>query len=894
MSKILRKIVFLICIVFLGFTSFGFSYFYFEYLRTQEVNIDNSGFNVDDIKENYSFNETAVDDKTYTLYFFPSAAYMHLYESYLDDKTNVAKPEEQFGYKEVQYNEVGNILLDSNGNTIYKLSDETGKYDTDSNVTYDGAYRKYIGVEFSCNYFEADGTKYYAYSSDGAYMQTQNNLTAVDGYKRTWGVPNEEFNIKTGDSNRVENYNGHNQYSLDRLGCWDDCYYYGYTVSDGNGDLAPRDMLIEGDYPSLTTLDDTNTGRYLPIKVTVTNTMSTSIMEKAIQDIFTSMGNGYGIHNYSFVEWTYVKDPNGTYTLPYSGTTNNEDSTNTPVGEAFQPIPTDTYFDMFSNLSEYADSEGVIRLFPLFSNGKKTGATTYTTGGGAANKLTIGYSDGSDNTYKYPFFTSDVYNDGDGYFSYTDETSGSSVTTILESQYIRLFRYNNIEITKENNINSLLFSADYLGGSKKPTCGVWQGEFRFQYQIEDVATTLLENYGEGLYSFYVFVANYSYQQGTSWSDYPTSSNQFPDTFDGFYENIVSQAVNGKFSTLKNKQLNRIEVTDNYLNDFRSSPTVVAFEKVDELKAINDIEVDDSSDELSSDNLDSFIKKQYEYSDGFYSNSSSIYEATYDEDTSKYSIVGDEISSSNPYIYVAKNVDFINDDSLYFMITFSESYSEKRKFSTTNTYDYLATPTVNTDETTGETTYTFSPEDIYTDAYQYVEQVSVTSESKTYNLFKFKSKDVKGIYDILIKYNSTSNEYEMYMFRHSNLFCYVFDGPLSDYSSGNFVDHDFDETTYINEASGATLLFENKYFLGESIKESDISTSTNKGKTLDEILRNKIGGSTTYSGADLLNYNVIDRVTGAIVAKYEENNGEYSLKCDFIIQKNYIFYLNEIN
>lgn len=281
--------------------------------------------------------------------------------------------------------------------------------------------------------------------------------------------------------------------------------------------------------------------------------------------------------------------------------------------------------------------------------------------------------------------------------------------------------------------------------------------------------------------------------------------------------------------------------------FISSPTVVAFEKVDELKAINDIEVNDSSDELTSDNLDTFIKKQYEYSDGFYSNNSLIYEATYDETTSKYNIVGDEISSSNPYIYVAKNVDFINDDSLYFMITFSESYSEKRKFSTTNSYKYLATPEVSSDETSGETTYTYSPDDIYTDAYEYVEQVSVTSESKTYNLFKFKSSEVKGIYDILIKYNSNNNNYEMYMFRHSNLFCYVFDSQLSAYSSGNFVDHTFDETTYKNAASGAQLLFENKYFLGESIKGNDISTSSNKGKTLDEILRNKIGGSTTYSG-----------------------------------------------
>ena len=119
---------------------------------------------------------------------------MHLESEYLEGNTTI-KPEEQFGYKEVQYTETGNILLDDNGNTIYKLSSETGQYDTGHGVTYDGAYRKYNGDQFPCDYFEADGKPAgdknvkNAYGDGTAYTETQNITTAdSSGNKRTWGI----------------------------------------------------------------------------------------------------------------------------------------------------------------------------------------------------------------------------------------------------------------------------------------------------------------------------------------------------------------------------------------------------------------------------------------------------------------------------------------------------------------------------------------------------------------------------------------------------------------------------------------------------------------------------------------------------------------------------------
>lgn len=901
MTKVFRKFTFLLGVAFLGISSFGLSYFYFENHREKQQDIQDK-IKVDDIQENYRFG-TSSDNTTYTIYFFPSAAYMHLYGDYLENKTEI-KPEEQFGYKEAQYNETGNILLDSNGNARYKLSEETGKYATYSNqtsisVSYDGAYRKYIGDEFPCDDFEADGGG--AYGSSGAYMQSQNNLSWSDkGTRRTWGVPNEEFTIKTDDTDRIENYNGHNQYSLDRLGCWDDCYYYGQTVSDGGGDKAPTG-LIEGDYPSLPSLDDTNTGRYLPIKVTVNNTMSTNIMEKVVQEIFSSMGNSKDYHNYSFTEWTYVDLSSSTPSYPYATGTNSEHygkDKNYPIGEAFQPIPTERYFDMFSELSKYADSDGVIRLFPLFSNSKKMGATSYLNGGGASQKLQITYGSGDDasNSYKYPFFNSDVYNNGNEYFTYGENDENTQ--TLLKSEHIRLFSYSNIKITNSLNVNSMIFSANNIWNSPANwhyTNGKFEWHNLYKLDSSYIQNELISKYGEGLYTFYVIVANYSYQNGPS--DNSTNSVATMKTsFDSFYNNIVSQAVDGRIASLKNKHLVQILDTSNYYDDYKCSPTVVAFEKIDEPKVINDFEV---SNNTVSD-VNSYISKTYELADGFSRNSYSLYEGSYDSSTSSYRVVGDDLSSSSPYTYIAKNVDFMRDDSLYFMISFNQTYSTSRSFNddvSKYQYEYLISdPGVSTD-TDGSTTYTINPENVYSKATEYIDIVNVTgNDGKTYQMCKFKDTTYQGVYDILIKYNDSNKNYDIYMFRHSNLFCYVFDTNLDDYQEGEFVNHTLTtdgDSKYVTKTSGnnANLLFEYKYFLGQSLDSSSKSVSVNSGYTLDQCLRKKIGDSYDYNGPDLENYKLKDRVTEATVAKYEKNeDGTYSLICNQKIYKNYIFYL----
>jgi hypothetical protein len=923
MSKFFRRVVLILFVVLLGSTSFGLSYFYFANEQSQESKID-SNIKIDDIKENYDFGQNTSDKegKTYTIYFFPSASYLYLYSQYLTKSTSI-KPEDEFGYKEPTYNDDGSLATDSSNNVIYKLSDNTGKYqstDRDGNtlsygdITYDGAYRRFMGQKFSCSKFEADGGQAYGTYSDGsytattAYTQSQNALTSTNG-KRTWGLPSDKessnFTIFSDDSDRVEHFNGRNQFSGDRLGSWGDCYYYGNTILDSYDDGAPYGELYGDSTSKPSGMNDTNTGRYLPIKLTVTNELMSSIVEKVIPNIFTSMGTLLQnsdctykyMHNYTFTEWTYVQNPDTNPVYPYSPNANTDEWGENTVGEAFQPQPTSTYFDMLTDLDKYADSEGVIRLFPLFSNGKKSSVSSseksnYTKGGGSSLKLKI--IDSSNNVdYKYPFFNTDIYNNGTGSFTY-DNNGTSTTVSELKSEYIRLFSYNNITISSSST-SSLEFSANNV--KDKPTGWLTTTsdsttslQWTKLYTLDSnyIQNQLIKNYGEGMYTFYVFVANYSYQNGPTSTSTDSQITALKNTFDSFYNNIVSQASEGKFTSLQGKRLIQVtsidsEYKENNDSEYRCSPTVVAFEKIDEPKLM-------VTSSTPSD-VSSFISSNYSSGRSFYRNVNPLYEGVKDSSTGAYSITGDDLSSSSPYTYLVKNVDLSTTDSNNFVISFNSDTSSTDLFNTSNDdmeYEYLISNPGSE----------ISEESVYVRPFGdngYIQAISTTSSSgQTQITFKVND-DYLDVYDILIKYNTKNNKYDIYLRRHDKLFCYVFDQDLAGYTTDNFVNHDFDLTTF-KTGCGATLLFDKNYSEGHTLKSSDKSSTVNSGFSLDECLRLKIGQDSTYSNDDLLEYRLIDRITGKVVAYYEKttdenNNVIYTLNCSLDMEKNHILYLN---
>ncbi len=869
MSKAIRRTLFLAGIALLGATTFASARFYFGSEQNASSTLSNN-LKVDDIEENYDFGKNASDKegKTYTFYFFPSASYLHLYSEYLSGNVTT-KPEEQFGYKEAS--------LSTSGSVSYALSSETGQYK--SETTYDGGYRHYMGKYFSTVKFEADGGT--AYGDGTAYGETQNYLSSNSLPMRTWGIPNDEFTIFPDDANREEKYNGRNQYSTDRFGSWSDCYYYGETVSDSSDDKAPTG-LIKGDVADDTSdsalankMDDTNTGRYLPIKFTVTNELTSSMMEKVVPDVFTSMGTDLGgsvrLHNYSLTEWTYVKNPDSSSRVyPYSPSVNDTSTGENKIGEAFQPKQRDTYFDLLSDLDQYADSEGVIRLFPLFSNGKKSSATSYYDGGGSTEKLKVTNSDGT-LSYLYPFFRSDVYNNGEGVFTY-EEDGQTKTEDILTSSYINLFSFNNIRVT--SNTSALNFSSNNIWGKPANWITV-DGALLYNdlYVLDNdyIQNQLIGKYGEGLYTFHVFVANYSYQNG------PSDNSEVPErkaTFTSFYNYVVEQAVAGKFSSLTSKHLVQVRSEDgatiNKDDDFMCSPMVIAFEKIEEPRLMF------SSSEPTS--LSSFASANYSNGRSFYRNVSSLYEATKEDGASTYKTTGSDLKSTSPYTYFIKNVDLTDPSNPYFVISFNSSATSIYPFTTsseTMDYDHLIATSQASETNVSES-------NVYQNAYEDFAYVSD-------GVFKLKDDSCLDVYDILIRFNSQS-KYDIYLRRHDKLFCYVFDQNLADPAEGQFVNHSFDTVNY--KVGDATLLFDGKFTEGHELDSSDYSASVNGGSSLDECLRLKIGGSETYSGDSLLSYCLLDRVSGRKVAEYVQNeDSTYSLKCNLMVEKNYILYLS---
>lgn len=885
MNKIIRKIIFFAVIILICSTTLGLSFFNFD--NNQEQSASNKT-KIDDIEENYNFGKNASDKsgKTYTIYFFPSASYLYLYHEYISGATSV-KPEDQFGYKEA--------IIKSDSSVTYKLSENTGKitYDGSSlsygDVTYDGAYRKYMGEKFSCSVFEADGGT--AYGDGTAYTASQNALTTDK--KRTWGIPNDNFTIFETDSDRVEHFNGRNQYSLDRLGSWGDAYYYGNTVSDSSDDNAPTGLIQGESTTRPSDMDDTNTGRYIPIKLTITNELTSSTMESVVGNVFSSMGtlfNGNYLHNYTFTEWTYVKNPDSPSDsdYPYSYISNASNASGewsaNKVGEAFQPKQRDTYFDMLSDLDQYADKNGVIRLYPLFSNGKKTNVDTSTTdsyllGGGSSQKLkitTTTTTTTSTDEYKYPFFNSDVYNNGDGSFTYTStDTTGSTTTKsedLLLSKYINLFSYNNIAISSKTS--GLVFSANNIWNSptnwNKNDDGTLHWKKMYTLDTDYIQDELVSKYGEGLYTFYVIVANYSYQNGPSGSSSNTVETM-SKTFDTFYNNIGKQVSSGAFTSLTGKMLVQVDQIDSEMGDYKCSPTVVFFEK------INEPQITTTNSEITD--VETFIKNNSDSSRNFYRNVNPLYKGEVNDNV--YSATGSDLSSTSPYTYIIKNVDLSS--RKYFVLSFNKTSSLSSLFNTTGTneFEYLITNPTNKDNV--------NEENIYTNAFGengFIKSSIVDSEI----YFELIDDTYLDVYDIIVKYNTNTNKYDIYMRRHNKLFLYVFDSNLTG-TTNSFVDHSIvsDNKT----KNGELRLFDKEYAENSDVLSTDVSSTSNKGITLDEVIRNYIASQTD---TNLLNYRLIDRVTGLVVGYFiedETNSNTYKFVLNLKMEKNHILYIEKI-
>ena len=753
----------------------GFSYYLFN-TSSNVTSLDNVGTGSttnesrnDKIYENYSFSDTGSGNE-YTFYFFPSTLYLELYNQ------GYTQPEEVFGYNELVFDDNGNPQVnaeeepvyevvkdtdtntlnlkqytisyvensaESNGdwlnpnyvwsndlsiirttqpfylpeydekvtigsNTVYLLPGESQKKATSGAVRYGYTYSESGSISLSnTTYYSLlhnhlNGNSGYYYQEDNVGIDLTDNRYTTQNGKGDAEVlsptanTNDKYDLELTPFSDEEIYMGRRQYRNDRLGFWPTFY--------------------DQDDPNNSGSDFTGQGsRYLPIKITVSGNLTADLYDFAIPTpltstyIDTSEGNDY--FNYFFSLRTYTSTNQND--LPY----------HTAIEGLYGKSQTNI-FDIMRNPSLYSVEEkdengktiNVIRLYPYFSRG---------------NGKAIGEGSGKDNIlaqYHYnETFAGENRMDSlisETPFNYSTETlhytnGGNTLNyAILSDIYLEEDKYESI-IFKVNTANS---EEDSLHNTYNVTSHSLSAK---------ALNTIVKDFGEGKYTFYMFVRN----AGSKWSDTYIGSeangnigemlvgNQGNDIFNDqikyfpslykknlFYVNIVNgndgdysdtysqgtvnenDEIDGGFT--KNGGSDKIiynESTGNHGDhprwgnpDYNYRPVLLMFEKVSNFKVVEDIpfpELTEKENEKNSytgvfswDDVDSAISTIYDHSKNMIL-ANGVYEIdgeTFKEENFKLS-GQTNLSIENPFIYVIQNCDFRYVDSLFFQIRVGNDY-----------------------------------------------------------------------------------------------------------------------------------------------------------------------------------------------------------------------------
>lgn len=888
--------------------SIGLSFWYFGGTNyTPEVD---KQIMVDNIKENYTFGRNDNTTKIYTIYLFPSSIYADLYNTYLTNPKNSTKPEDYFGYFTVS--------LDDEGNKNYEVTHK-------SNTAYDNYYEL-----LTSNYEDGYATHsqyYLSYDYEDVYEKS-NSVTGSDGflYKLDGlGEPNlpvlEDY---SNDSNKWADigwgnrFDYENQYRYDRFGAWGELHSYEKTI-----DNVKKTVEFKTDTQDL--------GRYLPQKITVTQSITVDEFLNYTTEPITSMGdgqgydnNGQGYYNLQFTSWvTFGKNDNS---FPYVYDSNNLKS----CLAAFTAGDINNYFDIMRNLDEYADSDGVIRLFPHFSNGKNyRGEKKYSYGKRDVFRCTYKVYNADSKTesthVKYFMYNSNVIKDaGNSYLKNTNLTNAGYAV-------IPNFELN-------STITEVLIECGYLSNStgyssNAWTAGSWPGGWNevLKLDSEQIASITKEN-GEGLYNLYVFIGDLEKTWGgTNYpDDYPgyggyeedsKANDQLFPKYDIVVKEMFKNAtVSSSWPELINKKLINLSIPKPYL-DYKETknwvwdgfdsgnvyfykymkPLVLAYEKVSESRIYTNV---NSSYQTASD-YSNFINNSYNDAKSFVMTSGSIYGATQNSSNSSLDVNTNlDYSQNNPYIYIAKDVDLTNleDASDNFQILFNQTFNSNVNFILSPTNNLPSTIVYNGEVIDGK--FSYNEYNIYKKADGYFKSTTIMVCANAYKGFEVLE---EGVYDFIIIYNmgnssnvdDTNNVY-VYCRRHESNFVKLFSQKSdiqidNNSNSQNYGFAKHDETLYPD--------LNGKLLWKSNVAEGDVLTPSTKGgltsgveitisSAIETYIANKEGKEvSSLTSADKEKYYIKDYVTDKIIIYFDKTKSSWV--GEFELKKNYLLYIEVI-
>lgn len=439
MRKIVISVLALVFTAALVVTT-ALSQWYFSY--NQDFRDENIPVRQDDIKEN---NELKNSSQTYTIYLFPSTLAINDYISYLDGIT-ATKPEEKYGYIEPELDSEKKPVIDTDGRV---------KYDRHSADPYSGSFYGGDGAYVGNALVDDDSYNQLLLREDvsnrDGWHRTGTAINAYDEKEYLGEIPNE---YSDDDFSDPISFSADGGYSGIKDTKWDGIVEY--YIDSGNSYTAGKiPKYFVGD-PELDqeTLDyfssektgmigrnlhlydrfgawryvEYGEGRYMPLKITVDENFSFDYFSAVVKEPISSMCDPLKWYNLTFSEWAYVDvseyDAAGkTYKLPYyasvAGAVGSFTQAQMRVTNAFKSFDMAQYFDIMQDFSKYADSDGIIRLFPTFSNGKNyiaaadcNSATNYTSGnsfGAGVSSSTVGGGDLISASYTYTKDYQDVH-----------------------------------------------------------------------------------------------------------------------------------------------------------------------------------------------------------------------------------------------------------------------------------------------------------------------------------------------------------------------------------------------------------------------------------------------------------------------------------------------------
>ena len=871
-------------------TSSAFAYFIFsDEVKSSQLIEDK--IRVDNIEENYVFGRDDYQGKDYTIYLFPSTLYLDIYQAYLDG-TSTVLPEKAFGYIEA--------VTESDGSISYtpKTDSKTGYSEYE---TYYETYEDYVNANEDYLHMDPNG------DSDGyrdGVRLTDHTIAAKDGraygYEIVYDIKTGR-NLSDGRSNIFDQvYGGENR----RIGFgattgdnavvpeknssyWTDEYLTQWDYSS----WASHDRILDANYLNFNTEQynyripykndrfgywselNYNEGRILPQKIEVFESISQSDFAKETMTPWTSMGDENGWYDLNFamrtyIDLTYTGNKITSYSLPFEVSENQKIEL-----EAFKTKDVINYFDINKSLSGYADKDGIIRLFPSFSNSK--GYVKNYNGGRDALRMDITESSVSS---RYPML----------YFKTTTD-NGENIAGVDNTNIAFI---PNVDIN--NNVTNLKIAMHPASGP-----GEWSSKYGWTELYENEGTTIINyiknQYGLGLYNFYFVVG-----QCTGEKDQTNGSNIYFTSENNVANDITDSTV---FAQLKNKQMNKISDSSscrtlNYhfhqeetlwgdtIDYYVHRTYVLLVEKIAEASFYRDL----STSYIDENELKSVAEGQVS-APKFYNLNAKLYKASlnasgaYDVDSNS------ELTANNSYIYLAQNVDLTeSNENLVMQIRFNNEYynADMGLYNLNPLSDgeaLIFNPTV---DNSGN--FTFNDDAVFTNASEWftTSSITFTSSGETQNALTLTNfENNQGIYDILIEYNKANEQFNVYTYRHTNIFIKLFENKVNiDENTGLAIHKNADGTDF------NYLLWRKQYYLGVNMKASDTcDISFNSTQiTFQGAVESFINSNSNTDGYTKQNLLIRDFVTDALIGYFDSNE---NLVLNLRVMKNYILYFDKI-